>query len=101
MSSHFRSEPQNEDQIYYWQMIYARPYYRMGAYLVGISSSGSSDWVGGGEKHEIYAAAFGGHLFMTYFYRAGGAMAPSPPLDPLLISAGELLHKPKLNRVST
>ena len=53
MSSHFRSEPQNEDQIYYWQMIYTRPYYRMGAYLIGIS-------------------------------------------------AGELLlHKPKLNRVST
>ena len=53
MSSHFSSEPQNEDQIYYWQMIYTRPYYRMGAYLIGIS-------------------------------------------------AGELLlHKPKLNRVST
>ena len=25
----------------------------------------------GAEKHEIYAGAFGGHLFMTYFLRAG------------------------------
>ena len=24
------------------------------------------------EKHEIYATAFGSHLFMTYFYMAGG-----------------------------
>ena len=24
-------------------------------------------------------------FFMTYFHRAGGAMAPSAPLDPLLI----------------
>ena len=39
---------------------------------------------GGGEKHEIYAAAFGGHLFMTYFYRArGGPWPPRPPLDRL------------------
>ena len=34
---------------------------------------------GGTEKHEIYAAAFGGHLFMTYFHRARGGMAPSAP----------------------
>ena len=35
-------------------------------------SSGSSGW-GGGKKHEIYAAAFDGHIFMTYFYGAGGS----------------------------
>ena len=31
--------------------------------------------------HEIYAAAFGGHLFMTYFYSAGGGgqWPPWPP----------------------
>ena len=29
------------------------------------------------EKHEICAAAFSGHLFMTYFCRAeGGGMTP-------------------------
>ena len=34
----------------------------------------------GGKKHEIYAAAFDGHLFMTYFYRAGGGVwRPWPP----------------------
>ena len=42
------------------------------------SSSGSSCRVREAKKHEIYAAAFGGHLFMTYFDRARGAMAPSP-----------------------
>ena len=44
-------------------------------------SIGSSGWVGGGggNKHEIYMAAFGGHLFMTYLYRAGGH-GPSAPL---------------------
>ena len=30
-----------------------------------MSSSGSSGQVEGGEKHEIYAAKFGGHLFTT------------------------------------
>ena len=38
---------------------------------------------GGGwcEKHEVYAATFGGHLFMTYFsrgWREKGGMAPRP-----------------------
>ena len=34
---------------------------------------------------KIYAAAFGGGLFMTHFYRAGGGgMPPLAPLDPLL-----------------
>ena len=33
-------------------------------------SSGSSGWAGRAEKHEIYAVAFGGHLFY--------------PMDPLL-----------------
>ena len=43
-------------------------------------------WGEEGKKHEIYAAAFGSHLFYYYFYRTGGGggMAPSAPLDPLL-----------------
>ena len=44
-------------------------------------SIGSSGWVrGGGKKHEIYATAFDGHLFMTYFYRASGACPPPSPM---------------------
>ena len=45
------------------------------------NSSGSSDRVrGGGRKHEIYAAAFGGHLFYDLFSQGRGrGMAPSPP----------------------
>ena len=41
-----------------------------------------------GEKHEIYAVAFGSHPFYDLFYRAGGGgMAPrSPPLEPLLVT---------------
>ena len=35
--------------------------------------------LGGAEKHEIYAAVFNSHLFMTYFYMTRGAMAPSAP----------------------
>ena len=57
------------------------------AHLLKLSiSSGSSGRVGGAEKHEIYVAAFGGHLFYDLFSQGqGGAMAPSaPPLDPLL-----------------
>ena len=43
-------------------------------------SSGSCGRVRGAEKHEIYMTAFGGHLFMTNFYRAGGeGMAPLAP----------------------
>ena len=30
---------------------------------INFYSSGSSGWVKGAEKHEIYAATFGGHLF--------------------------------------
>ena len=37
-----------------------------------MGSSGPVGRGGGGKKHEIYVAAFGGHLFMTYFYRARG-----------------------------
>ena len=33
---------------------------------------------GGGKKHEIYVAAFGGHLFYDQFLQGGG-MAPSAP----------------------
>ena len=54
---------------------------------INVSSSGSSGRVRGGEKHEIYAAAFGGHLFMTYFHRARGGHGPlGPRPDPLLVS---------------
>ena len=49
-------------------------------------SSGSSGLVRGAEKHEIYAAAFGGHLFYDLFSQGQwGSMAPSAPLDPLLL----------------
>ena len=37
----------------------------------------------GGEKHEIYMAAFGGHLFLLLIF-TGGANGPFGPLDPLL-----------------
>ena len=49
-------------------------------------SSGSSGRVRGGEKHEIYAAAFGGHLFYDPFSQGQGGPWPprSPLLDPLL-----------------
>ena len=46
-------------------------------------SSGSSGRVrGGAEKHEIYAAAFGGHLFYDLFLQGqggNGPLAPPPP----------------------
>ena len=42
-----------------------------------MNSSGSSGRVRGGKKHEIYAAAFGGHPFYILFSQA--------PLDPLLM----------------
>ena len=39
--------------------------------------------MGGAGKHIIYAAAIGGHLFMTYFYRARwvghGPLGTTPP----------------------
>ena len=55
------------------------------------NSSGFSGRLRGrDEKHEIYAAAFGGHLFMTYFYRAGGG-GVSPSL-PVTRSGTEKLH---------
>ena len=40
---------------------------------------------GEAEKHEIYVAAFGGHLFYDLFSQGRvGGMAPSVPPDPLL-----------------
>ena len=41
---------------------------------------------GGGKKHEIYVAAFGGHLFYDLFLQGlGGGHGPlGTPLDPLL-----------------
>ena len=53
-----------------------------------------------GKKHEIYVAAFGGHLFYDLFLQGlgGGAWPPRhPPLDPLLtldlyvVNEGELI----------
>ena len=47
--------------------------------------SGSSGRVRGADKHEIYAAAFGGHLFYDLFLQGqGGPWPHRPPLDPLL-----------------
>ena len=43
------------------------------------TSIGSSGRVGGGKKHEIYVAAFGGHLFYDLFVQGWGGMAPSVP----------------------
>ena len=40
-------------------------------------SSGSSNWIrGGGEKHEIYAAVFGVHLFYDLFLQGWGRAWP-------------------------
>ena len=45
-----------------------------------LTSSGSSGRVrGGGEKHEIYAAAFGGHLFYDLFSQGRGGHSPLAP----------------------
>ena len=53
--------------------------YTAGVSVRCIYSSGSSGRVRGGtERREIYAAIFGGHLFMTYFYRAGGEGGHGP-----------------------
>ena len=46
------------------------------------SSIGSSSRVGGGaKKHEIYVAAFGGHLFYDLFVQGWGGHGPlgTPP----------------------
>ena len=52
-------------------------------------SSGSSDWVrGGAEKHEIYAATFGGHLFYDLFLQGRGGHGPLGPPG----SATVLIH---------
>ena len=53
------------------------------------NSIGSSGRVGrgGGKKHEIYVAAFGGHLYYDLFVQGWrGAWPPRHPLDPLLLS---------------
>ena len=42
-------------------------------------SSGSSGWVRGAEKNEIYAAAFGGHLFNDLFLQDQGGHGPLGP----------------------
>ena len=59
-----------------------------------LTSSGSSGRVrGGAEKHEIYAAAFGGHLFYDLFLQGqGGPWPPWPPLDPLLLTRSYLVY---------
>ena len=47
-------------------------------------SIGSSGRVGRGEKHEIYAAAFGDHLFYDLFLHGlGVAWSPRPSTPPL------------------
>ena len=55
-------------------------------HLVFISKQERIQWPGrgGAEKHEIYAAAFGGHLFYDLLLQGGvGWHGPSPP-DTLL-----------------
>ena len=51
-----------------------------------LSSNGSSGWIEGGPRNmksmRLHLVAI---FFMTYFHRAWGAMAPSAPLDPLLL----------------
>ena len=44
-----------------------------------VCSSGSSSWVRGAEKHEIYVTAFGSHLFYDLFSQSWGGMAPLAP----------------------
>ena len=47
-----------------------------------VTSSGSSSRVeggGGAEKHEIYAAKFGGHLFYDLFLQGRGGHGPLGP----------------------
>ena len=58
------------------------------AFQTAVASSGSSGWVREeAEKHEIYVAALSGHLFYDLFSQGRrGAMAPLPPLDPLLVA---------------
>ena len=49
------------------------------------ASSESSGQVEGAKKHEIYVAAFVGHLFYNLFLQDQGGHGPlGPPLDPLL-----------------
>ena len=56
-----------------------------------VTSCGSSGRVrGGGEKHEIYAAAFGGHLFYDLFLQGRGG--PWPPRPPPGSATGYALH---------
>ena len=47
--------------------------------LQGHSGATPPGW--GAEKHEVYAATFGEHLFMTYFYRDGVGGGPSLSLS--------------------
>ena len=43
------------------------------------ATNGSSIRVRGAEKHEIYAATFGGHLLYDLFLQGRGAWLPRPP----------------------
>ena len=49
-------------------------------------SDPAARWGTGGKKHEIYVAAFGGHLFYDLFLQGWRGAWPSrpPPPDPLL-----------------
>ena len=70
-------ETLNLDHSVYYQLLYLQ---------LRIQRPGK----GGTEKHEIYVAAFGGHLFYDLFLQSrggGGAMAPLPPG-----SATDVLH---------
>ena len=61
-----------------------------------VLSSGSSRRLRGAERHEIYAAAFGGHLFYDIFLQGqgrGGDMAPLAHPDPLLVLVIRVFRK--------
>ena len=45
----------------------------------------------GGEKHEIYAATFGGHLFSDFFLQGWEGHGPLAPPDLLLASVNQLI----------
>ena len=54
-----------------WKVFTSPPTASAQQYLIQLSGKGA-------KKHEIDVAAFGGHLFMTYFYRAD----EKPPWSP-------------------
>ena len=68
------------DESCAWLYVFHSEVMVTGLTLSQESSSGSSGWVRGAKKHEIYAAAFGGHFFHDLFSQGrGGAWPLGPP----------------------